>query len=101
MLPKVHINGKIYFIDDQLRELRNVQNPHDAKRFESPRDMTEYLYWTKQLQCILGQTVIEAEMLRDEDLDAWVPAIRFNSGDAIALFSDEEGNGPGRFAFLN
>jgi len=30
MLPKVTLsNGKTYFIDERLRQLRNVQNPHD------------------------------------------------------------------------
>ena len=30
MLPTVTLsNGKTYFIDDRLRQLRNTQNPHD------------------------------------------------------------------------
>jgi hypothetical protein len=28
-LPTVRIRGKRYFIDDRLRELRNIENPHD------------------------------------------------------------------------
>ena len=30
MLPRVTLsNGKTYFIDDRLRQLRNINNPHD------------------------------------------------------------------------
>jgi len=28
-LPLVERNGKKYFLDERLRELRNVDNPHD------------------------------------------------------------------------
>jgi hypothetical protein len=29
-LPKVRLdNGKTYFIDERLKQLRNVKNPHD------------------------------------------------------------------------
>ncbi len=29
-LPKIKMeNGKTYFVDERLRQLRNVQNPHD------------------------------------------------------------------------
>jgi hypothetical protein len=43
MLPKVHINGKTYFIDERLHELRNVDNPMDLLRFETDGDMTVFL----------------------------------------------------------
>jgi hypothetical protein len=29
MLPVVKIDGKLYFVDQRLRELRHVQNPHE------------------------------------------------------------------------
>ena len=37
MLPMVKLsNGKTYFIDDRLRQLRNIQNPHDfIDKYES------------------------------------------------------------------
>jgi len=28
-LPTVTIGGQEYFVDDRLRQLRNVENPHD------------------------------------------------------------------------
>jgi hypothetical protein len=33
-LPKVEIDGKEYYIDERLSELRNVENPHDTKLLE-------------------------------------------------------------------
>jgi hypothetical protein len=30
-LPTVEIDGKVYFIDERLRELRNINNPHDSR----------------------------------------------------------------------
>ena len=33
MLPVIKIKNKKYFIDERLKELRNVNNPHDAIRF--------------------------------------------------------------------
>jgi len=30
-LPMVEIDEKVYFIDERLRELRNVNNPHDSR----------------------------------------------------------------------
>jgi len=29
MLPIVHYEGKLWFLDERLKQLRNVQNPHD------------------------------------------------------------------------
>jgi len=100
-LPTVHINGKTYFIDERLRELRNVENPHDAKRFSDENSLRAYLYWTCQLQFIVGQTVIAAEMEFDEDFEDWAPVICFSNGERIRLLSEEEGNNPGRFQFLS
>lgn len=28
-LPQILYNGKKYFVDHRLREMRNVKNPHD------------------------------------------------------------------------
>ena len=33
-LPIVEHNGKKYFRDDRLRQIRNVDNPHDYVNFE-------------------------------------------------------------------
>ena len=30
-LPTVAIGNKVYFVDDRLMELRNVNNPHDVR----------------------------------------------------------------------
>ncbi len=30
-LPTVEIDGKVYFVDERLKELRNVLNPHDSR----------------------------------------------------------------------
>ena len=30
-LPTVELDGKVYFIDERLRELRSVDNPHDSR----------------------------------------------------------------------
>lgn len=32
-LPRVSVGGKTYFVDSRLRELRNVDNPHDRVEF--------------------------------------------------------------------
>ncbi len=40
MLPKWKINGKVYYLDQRLREFRNVDNPHDRIDFARYRDMT-------------------------------------------------------------
>jgi len=29
MLPIVKIKNKMYFVDERLKQLRNVKNPHD------------------------------------------------------------------------
>jgi hypothetical protein len=87
----VHINGTTYSVDAQRNELHAADNPRDVKRFEAAHVLNEYLFWTIQLQHIVGQTVISAEMVLDEDLDALVPVIRFTNGQSLALLSDEEG----------
>lgn len=28
-LPTIEINGKTYYVDNRLRQYRNVENPHD------------------------------------------------------------------------
>ncbi len=33
VLPTVHLNGRDYYIDDRLKELRNIHNPHDSIDF--------------------------------------------------------------------
>lgn len=33
-LPKARINGKVYYIDLRLKELRNVNNPNDRLTLE-------------------------------------------------------------------
>ena len=33
-LPKVWINGKLYYRDDRLRQFREVSNPHNWIDFE-------------------------------------------------------------------
>lgn len=30
-LPVVKLGGKRYYVDERLREIRNVENPHDAE----------------------------------------------------------------------
>jgi hypothetical protein len=99
-LPIVQINGKSYFRDDRLRELRNIKDPHEAKKFQSDQDLATYCYWTQELQTIVGQTVVSAELQFDEWFDDWAPVLRFSNGEAMMLLSDEEGNNPGRFAYL-
>lgn len=32
-LPIIELNGKHYFRDDRLRQIRNVENPHDFMDF--------------------------------------------------------------------
>jgi len=43
MLPMVTLsNGKAYFIDDRLRQLRNINNPHDfIDEYESKLTITD------------------------------------------------------------
>jgi len=43
-LDKVKINGKTYYLDDKLNQLRNVKNPHD---FIDLNDF-EVLYYSKK-----------------------------------------------------
>jgi len=33
-LPVVEYKGKRYFLDDRLKQIRNVDNPHDFADFE-------------------------------------------------------------------
>ena len=40
-LPKVQIDGKTYYVDRRLRELRNVENPHDIR--EIPFELREFV----------------------------------------------------------
>ena len=42
-LGTVPINGTTYFIDERLRELRNVVDPSDWIRFETDGDMLVFL----------------------------------------------------------
>lgn len=100
VLPIVKIGRTWYFEDERLHELRNVEDPHDAVRFRDGDDFTTCLYWTKQLQPILGKRVVSAKMEHDDLLGYWAPVIRFSDGQALMLLADEEGNGPGRFAYL-
>ena len=45
-LPTVEIDGKVYFIDKRLKELRNVNDPHDSRPLdEIPK---EVLSWTNK-----------------------------------------------------
>jgi hypothetical protein len=30
-LPTIELDDKVYFIDERLRELRNINNPHDSR----------------------------------------------------------------------
>ena len=43
-LPSITMDdGKTYFIDERLRELRNIASPHDFIRFSSELEMQCYL----------------------------------------------------------
>lgn len=94
------LNGKTYFVDERLVELRNVDNPHDVIRFDGHMHMGEYQYWTEQLQLIVGHRVVHAELLYDEGMDGMKPVLTFDDGQKLELLSDEEGNAPGRFAYI-
>ena len=100
VLPIVKIGQKWYFVDEGLHELRNVQNPKDAKRFRNQNDLQEYRFWTERLQRIVGARVVSAEMQYDESFGQFAPVLVFSNGRAIMIVSDEEGNGAGRFEFL-
>lgn len=57
-------------------------------------------FWDKQLLFIVGKKVARAEMVYDADMDAMKPVLTFEDGQQLEMLSDEEGNGPGRFAYL-
>ena len=40
-LPKVKLNGKVYFADDHLQELRNVADGNDRIGYEDVYDMAD------------------------------------------------------------
>jgi hypothetical protein len=101
VMPVVKINGKWYFVDERLHELRNVQNPCDAKRFHDQNELQEYRSWTEQLQEIVGARVVSAEMQFDESFDQLAPVLIFSNGKALMMLSDEEGNNAGRFEYLS
>lgn len=44
-LPTVEIDGKTYFVDERLKEFRNVENPHDSIKMADRsiiREIDEY-----------------------------------------------------------
>jgi hypothetical protein len=43
-LKKVKLKGKIYYLDERLKQLRNIKNPHD---FIDLNDF-EVLYYSKK-----------------------------------------------------
>jgi len=42
-LPTVTLDGKTYFIDKSLNQLRNVETPHDFMDFRNEYDMQDYI----------------------------------------------------------
>jgi hypothetical protein len=98
--PTTRLNGTTYSIDEDKTELRNVADPSDTIRFDSVSDLQTYQFWTEQLQFIVGHRVTRAEMLYDEIVDGWKPVILFEDCTALEILQDEEGNGPGRFGYL-
>lgn len=36
-------DGKVYFVDWRLRQLRNVDNPHDYENFRNDEELAAYL----------------------------------------------------------
>ena len=66
----------------------------------SPSQIQQRKFWTEQLKFIVGKKVVQAEMAYDEDMDAMKPVLTFDDGQKLEMLSDEEGNGPGRFAYL-
>ncbi len=38
-LPKIQIAGKTYYADERLRQLRNVENPHDYIDFDDEYEL--------------------------------------------------------------
>jgi hypothetical protein len=94
------LNGTTYLVDGDALELRNVSDPTDVRRFDSADDLATYRFWTEQLQFIVGRRVVRAEMVYDADLNGWKPVLLFDDRTALEILQDEEGNGPGRFAYL-
>ena len=43
-LPQIEMDGKIYFVDGRLRQLRNVENPTDFMDFNQVHGVDEYLF---------------------------------------------------------
>ncbi len=43
-LPQIEMDGKIYFVDGRLRQLRNVENPIDFMDFNQVHGVDEYLF---------------------------------------------------------
>jgi hypothetical protein len=49
-LPKVKINGKVYYQDDRLREYRQVTNPNQRIKFDDTGELkVEVIEQKKQL----------------------------------------------------
>jgi hypothetical protein len=42
-LPIEKVEGKSYFVDLRLHQLRNIDNPHDFKTFRDEFDLLDYL----------------------------------------------------------
>ena len=57
VLPVEEINGKRYYRDERLGEYRNVDNPHDRKRF----DNQEAVALSFGLKSIVPQTITREE----------------------------------------
>lgn len=43
-LPTVEMDGKIYFVDERLKELRNVNDPHDSRPLEDIYKGADYVW---------------------------------------------------------
>src|SRR4051812_10738693 len=79
-LPTTTLNGKTYRVDEPVLQLRNVADPRDIRQFDSLHDLRTYLFWTEQLQFVVGRRLTRAEMVYDEDLGAWTPVLTFDDG---------------------
>src|SRR4051794_32602937 len=99
-VPTVTLNGKTYAVDEDRLVLANVEDARDDRRFSDIETLREYTFWTEQLQPTVGRRVTHAEMVYDEDFDAQRPVLTFDDGTKLEMLQDEEGNGPGRFAYL-
>lgn len=67
-----------------------------------PRTIPPHIkFWNEQMQFLVGRRVTRAEMVFDEDFQQWKPVLTFDGGQAIEILQDEEGNGPGSFAYLS